>query len=96
MLSEIGDLVTREKWMYLMPSLPQLSQVRLVPKPGRLCGSEAAPSGDEDRVMDLLTTWTRTSLRDQLGCIQELADVIARLLFVIFKRSWHLRKASQD
>ena len=52
-------------------------------------------AGDEDRVRDHLTTWTCTSLWDQLGCIQELADVIMRLLFVVFKRSWHMGEASQ-
>lgn len=36
------------------------------------------------------------SLWDQLGCIQELADVIARPLFVIFKSLWPLWEASQD
>lgn len=96
LLSEIGDLVKREKWMYLMPPLPWFSQVRLIPKPGRVCGSETTLAGGEDRVRHHLTTLTCTSLWDQLGCIQELADVIARLLFVIFERSWHLGEASQD
>lgn len=82
--------MTREKWMYLMPSLPQFSQVWLIPKPGRVCGGRATPARDEGRVRDHLTTWSCTSLWDQLGCIQELADVIVGPLFVIFKRSWYL------
>lgn len=38
---------------------------------------------------DHLTTWTFTSLWDQLECIQGLADIM-RLLALILKSSWHL------
>lgn len=49
LLSEIRDLVTREKWVQLTTSLSQLSQIRLIFKTGRVCGSETAPAQDEDR-----------------------------------------------
>lgn len=64
----------------LSPNLSTAVRVRLLLR----CGQR-----------DHLTTWTCTSLLDQLECIQGLADIV-RLFSLIFQSSWHLGEGLQD
>lgn len=73
-LSRVRNLVGREMCTSV-PFLPQFSVVLRSHRSqsllaGRVCGSEAIPSGGKDRARDHLTTWTCTSPWDQLGFIQ--------------------------